>query len=89
MLACWRFTPGLPSKGSKGFRCRVAEDQQIQYGPVEKQSKSKVLIVGSGWAGLGAAHHLCKQVEYFASLYLRRIMYLEIDFLKFFFFFFF
>ncbi|KAK4844539.1 hypothetical protein QYF36_021421 [Acer negundo] len=27
----------------------------------EEKEKKKIVIVGSGWAGLGAAHHLCKQ----------------------------
>lgn len=26
--------------------------------------RKKVVVVGSGWAGLGAAHHLSKQVKY-------------------------
>ncbi|XP_051132488.1 uncharacterized protein LOC127252375 [Andrographis paniculata] len=27
----------------------------------QRESRKKVVVVGSGWAGLGAAHHLCKQ----------------------------
>ncbi|KAL0422929.1 UNVERIFIED_CONTAM: hypothetical protein Slati_3315800 [Sesamum latifolium] len=43
----------------RGFCCR-AEDQSVSA-VTERQNKKKVVIVGSGWAGLGAAHHLCKQ----------------------------
>ncbi|KAF2322694.1 hypothetical protein GH714_028774 [Hevea brasiliensis] len=28
---------------------------------METIARKKVVIVGSGWAGLGAAHHLCNQ----------------------------
>jgi hypothetical protein len=28
-----------------------------------KRERKKVVVVGAGWAGLGAAHHLCKQVR--------------------------
>ncbi|CAK9134563.1 unnamed protein product [Ilex paraguariensis] len=39
------------------LRC-TAQDQQSH---VNGQQKKKIIVVGSGWAGLGAAHHLCKQ----------------------------
>ncbi|KAG8368061.1 hypothetical protein BUALT_Bualt15G0006200 [Buddleja alternifolia] len=61
MLACWRARPFLSNGHSnfrRGFCCR-AEDQTVSL--TERQNKKKVVIVGSGWAGLGAAHHLCKQ----------------------------
>ncbi|GFP89067.1 v-type proton ATPase subunit b2 [Phtheirospermum japonicum] len=61
MLACCRTRPVFPNGDGnfrRGFRCR-AEDQTVSL--TERQSKKKVVIVGSGWAGLGAAHHLCKQ----------------------------
>ncbi|KAK6159603.1 hypothetical protein DH2020_006917 [Rehmannia glutinosa] len=61
MLACWRAQPVI-SYGDGNFRrgfCCRAEDQTVS--PTERQNKKKVVIVGSGWAGLGAAHHLCKQ----------------------------
>ncbi|PIN19185.1 Amine oxidase [Handroanthus impetiginosus] len=61
MLACWRARPVF-SKGNRdlrrGFCCR-AEDQTVSF--TERQNKKKVVIAGSGWAGFGAAHHLCKQ----------------------------
>lgn len=63
MLTCWRARPVFPT-GSSNFRgglCCRAEDPTVNLGD-QRQSKKKVLIVGSGWAGLGAAHHLCKQV---------------------------
>lgn len=63
MLACCWVTPSIPiSNYRRRFHCRAEEDQQTQYTPIERQNKKKVLIVGSGWAGLGAAHHLSKQV---------------------------
>ncbi|KAI3446283.1 hypothetical protein Pfo_002948 [Paulownia fortunei] len=61
MLACWRALPVF-SNGNSNFRrgfCSRAEDQTVSLN--ERQNKKKVVIVGSGWAGLGAAHHLCKQ----------------------------
>ncbi|KAL6963679.1 hypothetical protein U1Q18_034685 [Sarracenia purpurea var. burkii] len=59
---CWRVTPTLSSNHRSGFSCRTAaEDTQIHTNELQLQIKKKVLIVGSGWAGLGAAHHLCKQ----------------------------
>ncbi|KAI5647787.1 hypothetical protein M9H77_33792 [Catharanthus roseus] len=62
MLACCWVTPSIPiSNYRRRFHCRAEEDQQTQYTPIERQNKKKVLIVGSGWAGLGAAHHLSKQ----------------------------
>ncbi|KAL3514975.1 hypothetical protein ACH5RR_021877 [Cinchona calisaya] len=64
----WRFTPCSPIttiKQRNGFYCKVAENQQTDQlsstSTSERQNKKKVVIVGSGWAGLGAAHHLCKQ----------------------------
>ncbi|KAK3006544.1 hypothetical protein RJ639_017699 [Escallonia herrerae] len=60
MLGCWRGATLAPPCFSTNYRssalsCR-AEDQETQ-----KRKKKKVLVVGSGWAGLGAAHHLSKQ----------------------------
>ncbi|KMT01356.1 hypothetical protein BVRB_9g213700 [Beta vulgaris subsp. vulgaris] len=48
------------------FCCRVENSQNqglvnTSQQPKEKESKKRVLVVGSGWAGLGAAHHLIKQ----------------------------
>ncbi|KAL5791235.1 hypothetical protein ACOSQ2_006123 [Xanthoceras sorbifolium] len=70
MLSCWRLIPTLylSSRNRTGFCCRASiiqqshasGDQNNNKGDEEKKKK-KVLIVGSGWAGLGAAHHLCKQ----------------------------
>ncbi|XP_073156087.1 uncharacterized protein [Henckelia pumila] len=63
MFACWRVCLALPSSVSnasfrRGFCCR-AGDQVVSL--TERKSNKKVIVVGSGWAGLGAAHHLCKQ----------------------------
>ncbi|KAF7810761.1 NAD(P)-binding domain containing protein [Senna tora] len=62
MLASWKVAlpPQLPNtrgRGNlRGFRCRAETLQTHANG-----EKRKVVIVGSGWAGLGAAHHLCNQ----------------------------
>lgn len=37
-------------------------------GVATAKKKKKVVVVGSGWAGLGAAHHLCNQVTINISL---------------------
>ncbi|KAH6777073.1 hypothetical protein C2S52_007495 [Perilla frutescens var. hirtella] len=61
MLACSRARPVFPH-GTADFRRRLCCRAQEQAIPLtERQNKKKVLVVGSGWAGLGAAHHLCKQ----------------------------
>ncbi|XP_021753026.1 uncharacterized protein LOC110718499 [Chenopodium quinoa] len=64
MLSCLKITPLFVSNSckhnrSRRFCCR-AESSQNQ-GPQPKESMKRVLVVGSGWAGLGAAHHLTKQ----------------------------
>ncbi|KAL2937029.1 Phytoene dehydrogenase [Bienertia sinuspersici] len=64
MLSCWKITPILPLnthkfKASKKFCCRAENSQDVTSQP--KESRKRVLVVGSGWAGLGAAHHLIKQ----------------------------
>ncbi|GFS34665.1 hypothetical protein Acr_00g0035250 [Actinidia rufa] len=59
MLACWRVTPSLSNEYRRGFCCRAEDQQTVSNGLV--RNKKKVLVVGSGWAGLGAAHHLSKQ----------------------------
>ncbi|KAL8556501.1 hypothetical protein ACS0TY_004083 [Phlomoides rotata] len=55
MLACWRARPVF-SMGDINCRRRFCCRAEEQAAPVKK-----VVVVGSGWAGLGAAHHLCKQ----------------------------
>ncbi|KAL2476944.1 15-cis-phytoene desaturase [Forsythia ovata] len=58
MSGCWRVLPAFPNgKLRRGFCCR-ADDQPVY---TVRHNKKKVVVVGSGWAGLGAAHHLCKQ----------------------------
>lgn len=66
MLGCCRFTFTLaPStlnyrrNRRSGFSCK-AETPQFNVNNGD-HTKKKVVIVGSGWAGLGAAHHLCNQ----------------------------
>ncbi|PSS21765.1 Lysine-specific histone demethylase [Actinidia chinensis var. chinensis] len=56
MIACWRVTPSLSNEYRRGF---CWDQQTVSNGLI--QYKKKVLVVGSGWAGLGAAHHLSKQ----------------------------
>ncbi|XP_048337346.2 uncharacterized protein LOC107427368 isoform X2 [Ziziphus jujuba] len=67
-FACWSVALTLPpttqffssSRYRSGFWCRAEGlADHANGGPVIK--KKKVVVVGSGWAGLGAAHHLCKQ----------------------------
>ncbi|KAL3843342.1 hypothetical protein ACJIZ3_000745 [Penstemon smallii] len=66
MLACWKARPeffnNIRNNCSRNLRsglaCR-AQDQTVSF--TERKKNKKVVIVGSGWAGLGAAHHLCKQ----------------------------
>ncbi|GFP84797.1 hypothetical protein PHJA_000623500 [Phtheirospermum japonicum] len=61
MLACWRARPVFPNGDGnfkRGFHCR-AEDQTVFL--TGRESKKKVVIVGSGWARLDDTHHLCKQ----------------------------
>ncbi|KAM1791184.1 hypothetical protein ACFX12_035172 [Malus domestica] len=74
LAACWRLTLTCPPPTSSrtsscfsprsrsGFRCRASSGQAHAAigGPNDKEKK-KVVVVGSGWAGLGAAHHLCNQ----------------------------
>lgn len=47
--------------GNSGFCCR-AENQEPPSNEISVKKKHKVVVVGSGWAGLAAADHLCKQV---------------------------
>lgn len=67
MLSCWKITPCFASQTCKNGRrrpyCRAenSQNQSLIDASQPKDRKKKVLIVGSGWAGLGAAHHLCKQ----------------------------
>lgn len=67
MLSCWKITPCFASQTYKNGRrrpyCRAenSQNQSLIGASQPKDRKKKVLIVGSGWAGLGAAHHLCKQ----------------------------
>ncbi|KAK2665618.1 hypothetical protein Ddye_004192 [Dipteronia dyeriana] len=66
MLSCWRLTPTLclSTRHRSGFYCRTASVQSPVNGDQNnngEEKKKKIAIVGSGWAGLGAAHHLCKQ----------------------------
>lgn len=74
MLSSWMITPCCPSNtyNSKGTRRRrtetfqrhglvIACDQNQVVQLEGKERRKKVLVVGSGWAGLGAAHHLSKQ----------------------------
>ncbi|KAK0583121.1 hypothetical protein LWI29_033557 [Acer saccharum] len=66
MLSCWRLTPTLclSTRHRSGFYCRTASVQSPVNGDQNKngeEKKKKIVIVGSGWAGLGAAHHLCNQ----------------------------
>ncbi|XVF67966.1 hypothetical protein PTKIN_Ptkin10aG0164600 [Pterospermum kingtungense] len=56
-------TPFMSNRYSKrvGFSCRADSVQPHANGGVDNNKKKKVVVVGSGWAGLGAAQHLCNQ----------------------------
>ncbi|PON89938.1 NAD(P)-binding domain containing protein [Trema orientale] len=66
-LASWRLTVTVPrtqnsSSPRYGNRVRFAAEALPNHangGPNDR--KKKVVVVGSGWAGLGAANHLCNQ----------------------------
>ncbi|ERM96271.1 hypothetical protein AMTR_s00001p00161700 [Amborella trichopoda] len=47
--------------GALGFRADTLETYRANEVESEAAKKKKVVIVGSGWPGLGAAHHLSKQ----------------------------
>ncbi|EXB24028.1 Phytoene dehydrogenase [Morus notabilis] len=48
--------------GSGRFRCSAEADlSDHSNGGESIERRKKVVVVGSGWAGLGAAHHLCNQ----------------------------
>ncbi|KAF4382449.1 hypothetical protein G4B88_011401 [Cannabis sativa] len=72
LVTNWRLTVTVPLPQTlKSFyprygtrvRCVAGEalPDHINGGSNEKKRKNKVVVVGSGWAGLGAAHHLCNQ----------------------------
>lgn len=80
MLGCWRLSPTLTISSSvnrpcRGFHCRAVSAQSHENG-VEN-----VVIVGSGWAGLSAAHHLSKQVVLSTCVFFMESAYL-VDVLK-------
>lgn len=60
-----RFNHRHPT-GSSSRRSRAPAQAQLELtvpedGPNDDKKVKKVVVVGSGWAGLGAAHHLCNQ----------------------------
>lgn len=71
MLTCWRVTPTTPplqpprlsKRHGSSFCYRINALQSPVNGETNKtiEKRKKVLIVGSGWSGLGAAHHLSNQ----------------------------
>ncbi|KAJ4829555.1 hypothetical protein Tsubulata_017165 [Turnera subulata] len=68
MLCCWRFLPPPCILDTRSYTrprlcCKAQRDMQIHAtnSGGEAKQKKKVVIVGSGWAGLGAAHHLSNQ----------------------------
>lgn len=87
MLTCWRVTPTTPplqpprlsKRHGSSFCYRINALQSPVNGETNKtiEKRKKVLIVGSGWSGLGAAHHLSNQVLSFSpSLSLHHIQYI-------------
>lgn len=65
MLGSWRVTLTQPwfsnHRYKSGFCCRADALQNHANGGQDNKKKKKVVVIGSGWAGLGAAHHLCNQ----------------------------
>ncbi|KAI4350255.1 hypothetical protein L6164_004728 [Bauhinia variegata] len=66
MLACCCWRVALPlqlprKRNLNGFRRSADAPQSHANGGPSPSNKKKVVIIGSGWAGLGAAHHLCNQ----------------------------
>lgn len=76
MLASLRAAPTLclsKRRYRNGFCCRASTLQSNANGDRNStnnngKNKKKIVVVGSGWAGLGAAHHLSKQVLYLLSV---------------------
>ncbi|KAK6916744.1 Amine oxidase [Dillenia turbinata] len=60
LASCLGVKPYFSSGTKNGFCCR-ASDKQIHIDGLRNNDRKKVVVVGSGWAGLGAAHHLSKQ----------------------------
>ena len=70
-LGCCRFplTSDVLAKSTRrgdinrsGVSCKVATPQIYAInGEYSSSSKKKVVMVGPGWSGLGAAYHLCNQ----------------------------
>ena len=67
MAMVLRIQPKVPVSLSHGAIIRraapVRRCMRIRAKAEEDGSKKKVVVVGAGWAGLGAAHHLTKQVR--------------------------
>ncbi|KAK9944199.1 hypothetical protein M0R45_009777 [Rubus argutus] len=70
LASCWRFPLTLPVQTTPRFTPRYPSGRasaQLDVtdagggGPNDDKKIKKVVVVGSGWAGLGAAHHLCNQ----------------------------
>ena len=70
LASTWSVTLLAPCLSNKryrsGFYCKADAIQSHANGDQDDKKKKKVVIVGSGWAGLGAAHHLCNQVFSFS-----------------------
>lgn len=70
LLGCCRFpltsyvfaNTRCRDKSRSGLSCKAATRQIHASNGEYNNNKKKVVIVGSGWAGLGAAYHLCNQV---------------------------
>ncbi|XP_024167836.1 uncharacterized protein LOC112174324 isoform X2 [Rosa chinensis] len=57
-----RFAPRYPTGSTRRSRASAQLDLAVaDDGPNDDKKVKKVIVVGSGWAGLGAAHHLCNQ----------------------------
>ncbi|KAJ4963541.1 hypothetical protein NE237_023480 [Protea cynaroides] len=60
MGACWMVNSCFTYGTRIGLRCMASDDALRNHGN-QQRNRKKVVVVGSDWAALGAAHHLCKQ----------------------------
>lgn len=65
-VSCIRLIRSRRSSIAVGLSIRSEAEARTESGSSAEQDrgdKKKVVVVGAGWAGLGAAHHLSKQVN--------------------------
>ncbi|KAG6547599.1 hypothetical protein Mapa_011048 [Marchantia paleacea] len=63
-VSCIRLTRSSRACSALGLSIRSEAEAKTESGSSEESDrgkKKKVVVVGAGWAGLGASHHLSKQ----------------------------